>query len=65
MKSDKCTARLFFRILDEYRTSNLYKFAELIYHLKDKDQDAYDRPSKFTFCVDLKKGCYRGIGKVS
>ena len=65
MNSDKCTARLFFRNLDEQRTSNTYTFDELIDHMKDKNQDAYDKPKKFTFCVDLKEGCYRGIGKVS
>ena len=65
MNSDKCTARLFFRYLDDQRTSNLYSFDELIDHLNDENQDAYDRPKKFAFCIDLKKGCYRGIGKVS
>ena len=61
MKSDKCTARLFFRFLDVKPT---YKFDKLINSLKDDNQDVYDRPKKFTFCIDLKKGCDRGIGKV-
>ena len=62
MESDRCTARLFFRFFD-VKTS--YKFDELIKGLKDENQDVYDRPKKFTFCIDLKKGCNRGIGKVS
>ena len=65
MRSDECTARLFFRSLDYQRTSNVYRVHEMINELRDDNNDAFDRPRKFTFCIDLKKGCDRGTGKVS
>ena len=61
MKFKNCITRLFFRDPNPQRS---YRLDEIIARLQTYGRDAYDVVRKSSFCVDLKEGCARGLGKV-
>ena len=61
MKFKNCITRLFFRDPNPQRS---YRLDEIIAKLQTYGRDAYDVVRKSSFCVDLKEGCARGLGKV-
>ena len=61
MKFKKCAARLFFR---NPKPHGSYGLNEILDELETNGRDAYDVLRKSAFCVDLKNGCPRGLGKV-